>query len=282
MKREKIDQPTVKGYQRNKDESWTYFVCQNPKIAYVRISQFDDNTFDELKDALAGPDGQGGLLAQGMRGLILDLRFNPGGQLQQAIKVVNLFVKQGVIVSTHGRNSPEEIDRADGKDTLGNFPMIVLVNDQSASAAEIVAGSLQDNHRAQVLGQRTFGKGSVQHVIPLGEGDGTLKLTVAHWYLPSGRLLSHKTDDSAVGIDPQIVLPLDEAQEKAILDLMDRREAIRYHRPSTQPATMPTDPQFQQALTTMVGLIVLDANQQATTLPSTLPTTTPAPQPMAQ
>jgi len=140
------------------------------------------------------------------------------------------------------------------------------VNDHSASAAEIVAGSLKDNHRALVEGQRTFGKGSVQRVIQLGQDDGTLKMTVAHWYLPSGRLVSRKKDSTDWGVEPQIIVPVDENGEKAIEELLERNEAIRFHpstMPATQPTTAPTDPQFQQALTTMVGLVILDANKHA-------------------
>jgi carboxyl-terminal processing protease len=281
LHRQQIVLPTVKGFDRNRNDSWNYFVSQNPKIAYVRITQFDEITFDELKSVLMGPDGNAGLLAAGMQGLILDLRFNPGGQLQQAIKVVNLFIKDGVIVTTRGRNSPEEIDRANPQaTTLPYFPMIVLVNDRSASAAEIVSGSLKDNHRALVIGQRTFGKGSVQRVIQLGSDDGTLKITVAHWYLPSGRLVSRKKDSKDWGVDPQIIVPVDEQGEAAIEDLMERQEAIRYHpsstMPSTQPTTAPVDPQFQQALTTIVGLVILDANKHATSQPSDQAATMPA------
>jgi carboxyl-terminal processing protease len=273
MNRDTIVLPTVKGYQRNPDESWSYYVSDKPKVAYLRISQFDDNTFDELHSALAGEDGHGGLLADGMQGLILDLRFNPGGQLQQAVKVVNLFLKEGVIVYTHGRNSPEEIERASGQNTLPFFPMIVLVNDRSASAAEIVSGSLQDNHRALVLGQRTFGKGSVQRVLQLGD-DGTLKMTIAHWYLPSGRLVSRKKDSTDWGVDPQIVVTMGDDAENNLEDTLERQEAIRYHapdiaasQPTTQPTTQPTDPQFDQALNTMVGLIILDSNKHSLALP---------------
>jgi carboxyl-terminal processing protease len=281
LHRQQIVLPTVKGHDRNRNDTWNYFVSQNPKIAYLRVTQFDENTFDELKNALMGPNGNNGLTSQGMQGLILDLRFNPGGQLQQAIKVVNLFIKEGVIVTTRGRNSPEEIDKANPSAiTLPYFPMIVLVNDHSASAAEIVAGSLKDNHRALVLGQRSFGKGSVQRVIQLGSDDGTLKITVAHWYLPSGRLVSRKKDSKDWGVDPQIVVPVDEPGERAIEDLMERQEAIRYHAPatvpSTQPTTAPSDPQFQQALATIVGLVILDANKHATSLPSDAATTMPA------
>ena len=275
LHRQQIVVPTVLGYQRNAQQKWEFFVSQSPKIAYIRITQFDDGTFDELKNILVGADGNAGLMAQGMQGLIMDLRFNPGGQLQQAIKIINLFIKQGVIVSTHGRNSPEEIDRASPDAlTLPYFPMIVLVNDHSASASEIVAGSLKDNHRALIVGQRTFGKGSVQRVIQLGQDDGTLKMTVAHWYLPSGRLVSRTKDSKDWGVDPQIAVPVDEAGEDAIEDLMDRQEAIRFHplsttMPSKEPTTQPVDPQFQQALTTMTGLIILDTNKHAsTTMPA--------------
>jgi carboxyl-terminal processing protease len=272
LHRQQIVLPTVLGYDRGPDQAWKYFVSENPKLAYIRVTQFDENTFDEMKDVLMGKDGHGGLMSQGMQGLIMDLRFNPGGQLQQAIKVVNLFIKEGVIVKTLGRNSPQEIDRASPDAvTLPYFPMIVLVNDGSASAAEIVAGSLKDNHRALVIGQRTFGKGSVQRVIQLGQDDGTLKMTVAHWYLPSGRLVSRKKDSTDWGVEPQIVVPVDDKEEEGIRELQDRQEAIRYHpttrQPSTQPTTEPSDPQFQQALTTMVGLVILDANKHAATRP---------------
>jgi carboxyl-terminal processing protease len=280
LHRQQIVLPTVMGYSRSADQTWSYFVSDTPKIAYIRVSQFDENTFDEMKDVLMGKSGQPGLIARGMQGLILDLRFNPGGQLQQAIKVVNLFIKEGMIVRTVGRNSPEEIDRASPDAlTLPYFPMIALVNDHSASAAEIVAGSLKDNHRALIVGQRTFGKGSVQRVIQLGQDDGTLKMTVAHWYLPSGRLVSRKKDSTDWGVEPQIIVPVDDNGEKNIQDLMERQEAIRLH-PTTMPTaatteesttgvstTQPTDPQFQQALTTMVGLVILDANKHATTRP---------------
>jgi C-terminal processing protease CtpA/Prc len=111
----------------------------------------------------------------------------------------------------------------------------------------------------------------VQRVIQLGQDDGTLKMTVAHWYLPSGRLVSRKKDSTDWGVEPQIIVPVDEKGEDGIEDLMERQEAIRYHStttmPSTQATTEPSDPQFQQALSTMVGLVILDANKHATTRP---------------
>jgi carboxyl-terminal processing protease len=279
--REEIILPTVVGYDREKDDAWNYWVSQDPKIGYVRLTQFDSNTFDTLKNVLEGvppapgSEGKPGLMQGGLKGLILDLRFNPGGQLDQAIKVVNMFVKDGVIVTTKGRNRPEHINRADGTATLTDFPIIVLVNDHSASASEIVSGSLKDNHRALVIGQRTFGKGSVQEVMPL-DGGGELKLTVAYYYLPSGRLVHKKKGATDWGVEPQIIVPVDEDGELKIREQMLRRDTIR--RPTTgptsaaattMPSTQPVDPQLQQALNTMIGLIFLNQPAPAASEPST-------------
>jgi carboxyl-terminal processing protease len=285
MTRQEIVLTTVKGFQHNADASWNYFISDNPKIAYLRVTQFTENTFDEMHDALIGsPASPGhaavpGIMDQGMKGLILDLRFNPGGRLEQAIKVVNLFVKDGVIVSTKGRNRPEQIARADGKGTLPDFPMIVLVNEQSASAAEIVSGSLKDNHRALVVGTRTYGKGSVQELIPLDNNGGELKLTVAYYYLPSGRLVHKKKDSTDWGVVPQIIVPMDEAAENEVLETRRNQEAIRSQtsksavKAAAAAATQPSDTQLEQAMNTMVGLIVLQ-NSGAPAAPSG-PTTQP-------
>jgi carboxyl-terminal processing protease len=262
MTREEIVMTTVKGYQRHPDAGWNYYVQDNPKIAYLRITQFTDNTFDEMHDALVGTPAQNGkpavpgIMDSGIKGLILDLRFDPGGRLDQAIKVVNLFVKDGIIVSTKGRNRPESIVRADGQGTLPYFPMVVLVNEHSASAAEIVSGSLKDNHRALIVGTRTYGKGSVQELIPLEDNGGELKLTVAYYYLPSGRLVHRKKDATDWGVEPQIHVPMDEETEHAIMELHSRQEAIRAasSKPIAHaPTTEPVDNQLQQAINILVG-----------------------------
>ncbi len=143
MTREEIVVPTVKGFARKQDNTWDYYVCENPKIAYVRITQFTPDTYEKLRPAIEGT------LADGMKGLILDLRFNPGGRLDQAVQIINMLVEKGTILSTKGRNRPEHVEMATGENTLPNFPMVVLVNEHSASASEIVAGSLMDNHRAR-------------------------------------------------------------------------------------------------------------------------------------
>jgi carboxyl-terminal processing protease len=288
MTREEIVVPVIKGFGRKSDNSWDYFVCNDPKIAYVRITQFTAETADKLREAVTP------LLDQGMQGLILDLRFNPGGRLEEAINVVDMFVPKGVIVSTKGRNRPERSVSATEAGTLPYFPMIVLVNEHSASASEIVAGSLQDNRRALVVGERTYGKGSVQEVIPLDSRGGELKLTVAYYYLPSGRLVHRKKDATDWGVQPQISVPLDQnAETKAFIDMTERDRFLRPVKVTTQPttnvasATSPTtqpqlDAQLQRAVDTMIALAVLEEgrtggkNYEVPSMPDAAPATAPA------
>ncbi len=164
-----------------------------PGYGYVRIRSFQENTFEDLSAALRNLDS-----STSMKGLILDMRNNPGGLLNQAIKVSDLFLAEGNIVSTIGRNRAiEDVEEANAKGTEPDYPMIVLVNEGSASASEIVAGALQDNNRAVILGTKTFGKGSVQTVIDLEDGSG-LKMTVARYYTPKGRSIQEE------GIIPDI------------------------------------------------------------------------------
>ncbi|MDE2069787.1 MAG: S41 family peptidase [Gammaproteobacteria bacterium] len=169
-----------------------------PGYGYLRISQFSEDTTDGVRDALQA------LVQQNhgaLKGLVLDLRNNPGGLLDAAVDVSDDFLNSGVIVSARGR-APDSnfVRRATPGDILNGAPMVVLVNAGTASAAEITAGALQDDHRALILGTRTFGKGSVQTVIPLPEG-GALKLTTSLYYTPSGRSIQ------AEGITPDLVVP---------------------------------------------------------------------------
>lgn len=174
-------------------------------IGYVHITQFGDNTGNELESALEK------LKAQGMKGLILDLRWNPGGLLEQAVAVCQKFLPRGqLVVSTEGRHMLEKYFARGSGDELNGMPIVVLVNLGSASAAEIVTGCLQDLHRAVVLGEKTFGKGSVQTIFPLEDGSA-LKLTVAKYYTPSHKVIHEH------GITPNIVVPLTDAEEAALL-----------------------------------------------------------------
>jgi carboxyl-terminal processing protease len=168
-----------------------------PGIGYVRIKQFQERTDEELGAMLTKLKADSGGT---LHGLVLDLRGNPGGLLEQAVKVADLFLSSGVIVSTVGRGGKKlEEEVAHEAGTWDSFPMVCLVNGSSASASEIVAGALQDNGRALLIGTQTFGKGSVQSVYELGDGSG-LKLTVARYYTPSGRSIQEK------GITPDVVV----------------------------------------------------------------------------
>lgn len=194
LKREKIRVQTVLGYKRQADHSWSYFCHESPRIAYVRIAAFGRHTNDELRRVLKE------LGAQKIQGLVLDLRFNPGGVLTAAIDVSDSFVSSGLIVSTKGRNvEPTRwVAKKDG--TLSNLPMTILVNRFSASASEIVAACLQDHKRAIIVGERTWGKGSVQNVIELEGGRSAVKLTTASYHRPNGKNI-HRFPSAALSDD---------------------------------------------------------------------------------
>ena len=171
--------------------------AEGDDVGYIRITQFNEQTTDGLKQAINDLGSQLG--ADKIKGYIVDLRNNPGGLLDQAISVADTFLDKGEIVSTRGRN-PEETQRFNARpgDMTKGKPVIVLINGGSASASEIVAGALQDHKRATLIGTRSFGKGSVQTIIPLGAGNGALRLTTARYYTPSGRSIQ------AQGIKPDI------------------------------------------------------------------------------
>jgi len=172
------------------------FRLEGNDIGYIRITSFNEQTETNLRRALNTLRQQAG---NNLRGLILDLRNNPGGLLDQAVQVTDSFLDQGEIVSTRARRS-EDAQRwnARGGDIANGLPVVVLVNGGSASASEIVAGALQDHRRAVILGTRSFGKGSVQTVMPLGGNNGAIRITTARYYTPSGRSIQ------ATGIVPDI------------------------------------------------------------------------------
>jgi carboxyl-terminal processing protease len=176
---------------------------------YIRISQFQEKTDSEFDKAMKALEEES---KGGLKGLILDLRNNPGGLLDQAVKIADHFVESGIIVSIEGRR--EEVKQrwsAHAEGTLTRYPLVVLVNGGSASGAEIVAGAIQDHHRGMIVGVQTFGKGSVQTIIPLKDGSG-LRLTTARYYTPNGRSIQAK------GIVPDIIVkPIRPEEEKETL-----------------------------------------------------------------
>ncbi|OPX37398.1 MAG: hypothetical protein B1H12_04990 [Desulfobacteraceae bacterium 4484_190.2] len=195
-----------------------YFLT--PEIGYVRISNFQSKTVKDLSAALEEMEK-----GRDIKGLVLDLRNNPGGLLSQAIEVSDLFLNSGLIVSTKGRISSQNITATAHRDKKRRtYPIIVLINSGSASAAEIVAGALQDNKRALVLGTRSFGKGSVQTILPLSDGSG-LRLTTARYYTPSGKSIQSS------GIIPDIELDFTppNKQEKKDIGKFVREEDLEGH-----------------------------------------------------
>jgi len=167
-----------------------------PQIEYIRISSFDKNVVSSLKKILPK------LKKEGKKGIIIDLRNNPGGLLDQAVGTLDLFISKGILVSQKGRiKSEDKVYYAHSFGTYKNIPIVVLVNGGSASASEIVSGSLQDHKRAVIVGETTFGKGSVQAILPIpGYKDEALRLTIARYYLPSGRTIQ------ARGVTPDIIV----------------------------------------------------------------------------
>ncbi len=195
------------GDKRKPNDEWDFMLDPAKKIGYIRITNFIQNTVEEVKAALKELD------AQGMKGLILDLRDDPGGLLSAAVEISDLFVEDGKIVSTRGRNTAEKTFEAHKEGTYSGFPMAVLVNHNSASASEILAACLQDHNRAVVIGERSFGKGSVQNILDLEDGDSVLKLTVATYWRPSGKNIhrfknAKETDEWGVSPNPGLEVKL--------------------------------------------------------------------------
>jgi carboxyl-terminal processing protease len=234
IEREIVQLETVMGDQRKSDDRWDFMLDHEKRIGYIRITAFGRDTQRDLQAALEE------LQKEHLRGLILDLRFNPGGLLTSAIGVSDLFISDGRIVSTAGRNSTPRSWDAQKSGTFEGFPMVVLVNRYSASASEIVSACLQDHHRAVIIGERTWGKGSVQNVIELEGGKSALKLTTAGYQRPSGKNI-HKapdakdTDEWGVSPNESFEVKLDDLETARLAQYRHRRDILAVNH-SVQPA----------------------------------------------
>jgi carboxyl-terminal processing protease len=242
VKREVIHIDTVLGDRRKTDDSWDFMLDSDKRIGYIRVTTFSRDTAQDLKKAIEE------LKARKLKGLILDLRFNPGGLLTSAIDTCDMFLTEGRIVSTEGRNTPKKVwDATKKTDAFTGVPMVILVNRYSASASEIVSACLQDHKRAVVIGERTWGKGSVQNVIELEDGKSLLKLTTASYQRPNGHNIhrfpdSKETDEWGVSPSPGYEIKLSDAEMAELLAERRDRDIVagkKSESKSDEPAKEP-------------------------------------------
>ena len=256
--RAEVNVNSVLGDTRNADDSWNFHLEGHPEIGYIRIGAegfrasggFGDRTAEELAAALATLD------RHALKGLIVDLRFNGGGRLDVAIKVCSEFIPPGqLVVSLKGRGGvPEGEERSVGPGTYADVPMVVLVNPLSASASEIVAACLQDHHRAAIAGQRSYGKGTVQKVLPVEGNQSILKLTTATYWRPSNKNIhrepdAKESDDWGVMPDKGLAVALSKEETAKLVESRARRDVVHRALPAAAPAPVPyVDPQLQRAI----------------------------------
>ena len=231
LRRQTIKVASVKGYVQKPDQSWDYYIDPANKIAYLRIGSFTETTVPELHAVLDN-------LGDDVNGAIIDLRGNPGGLLTAATGVCDTFLKDGVIVSTHpDRDTPNPATEARAHDDGKEFtkPLVVLINQYSASASEIVSGALKDDHRAILVGERSYGKGSVQQLFRLEQATALLKLTTAHYYLPSGRCIHREENSTEWGVDPDVRVEMTPEQVRAMMDARLDMDILRdAHAPAAE------------------------------------------------
>lgn len=225
LRREIIRVETVLGDRRDDHDQWDFMFDAQQRIGYIRVTAFSRETPQEVERALEQ------LKKKNLRGLVLDLRFNPGGLLKAATEIADLFVPDGLIVTTRGRNTPPREVHAHKEGTFEGFPMVVLVNRYSASASEIVSACLQDHQRAIVIGERTWGKGSVQNVIDLEGGKSALKLTTASYWRPSGKNIhrfpdAKESDEWGVMPDKGYEVKLTDVEMNSLLAYRRQRDIL--------------------------------------------------------
>lgn len=237
LNRAEITIHSVMGWSRKPTGGWDYFVDRENRIGYIRLSQFIPQSAPDLDEAISQMETEGGFDA-----LILDLRFNPGGLLSSAVEIVDRFVRHGLIVSTVGQDGkPTSQYMARPEHTYPDFPMAVLINEGSASASEIVAGSLQDYGRAVIIGSRSYGKGSVQDLFHLDQGEAYLKLTTQYYKLPKGRIIHRIPDALQWGIEPDLLVRMTSQQVADALDLRQKADVLQTEAPAN-PAPVQEDP----------------------------------------
>ncbi|MBT3279065.1 MAG: S41 family peptidase [Phycisphaerales bacterium] len=243
---------TVKGWQRRKDGQWDYMLDPKEKIGYIRLTQFTDTSYSNFRKALVE------LQQQGVQSLVLDLRDNPGGLLFQAVQIADEFLgAEQVIVSTRGRQKPRQAFHSARRGLYQTGDLVVLIDEGSASASEILSGAIKDLKRGMILGQRSYGKGSVQNVIPVQGEDAYLKLTTAYYYLPSGRLLHREVNEKDWGVPPDVQVELTPRQTRRWLSLRYRTDLLQEFDPALLKKDLQAQYQADIQLNTAVMMLRL-------------------------
>lgn len=261
LDRTKIIVPSVQGWQRAEKGEWLYIIDSSNKIGYVRISSFNAQTTNDFENVLYQ------LEENGLKGLILDLRSNPGGLLNAAVEIADKFIREGLIIRTEPRYGMSTYISARQEDTHADYPIVILINSLTASSSEILAGTLQDQkyNRAILVGQRTYGKGSVQSISNYCGNGAQLKYTAAYYHLPSGqrvesRDLTHKSSGKNWGISPNVNVELrsNELQEMAgvqkaneLVETVGQEDVLNCMNRYSNQETVDADPQLG------IGLLVL-------------------------
>jgi carboxyl-terminal processing protease len=218
-----VDVESVLGYKRKADDSWDYMIDPHNKIAYIRLTQFARNSYRDMYRVMQD------LKESGIRGFILDLRFNPGGLLDVAYDISDLFIDDGVVVRIRERNQPEKELAGHSRGSMLDFPMVCLVNGSSASGSEIVAACLQDHNRAYIIGERSYGKGSVQHILDFDGGE--IKLTTATFWRPSDKNLNKSStsgkEEEEWGVVPDKAIKLTAREHDELFEHLHATEVIQ-------------------------------------------------------
>jgi C-terminal peptidase prc len=235
--RGRVEVETVLGIKRDKDDDWNYMVDEENKIGYIRLTQFSRNSYRDLAKVMTQ------LTKKGVKGFVLDLRFNPGGLLDSAVNITDLYIADGLIVSIRPRVGRETKFNGKAEGSLLDFPMVCMVNGYSASGSEIVSAALQDHNRAYIIGERSYGKGSVQNIQPF-EG-GELKMTTASFWRPNGKNLNKSSTqgrpEDVWGVTPDKVIELNRKEREDLAEAQHTSEIIQ---PRGKPAKNP-NPEFK-------------------------------------
>jgi C-terminal peptidase prc len=256
MKRGTIEVESVLGIKRKTDDDWDYMIDPKNKIGYIRLTNFAEKSYADLKEVMDD------LVKQGIKGFILDLRFNPGGLLTSAIEISDLYIDDGMIVKIKPRTKREQKFNGRHEGSLLDFPMVCLVNGYSASGSEIVSAALQDHNRALIIGERSYGKGSVQNIVKFGKGE--VKLTTASFWRPSGKNLNKSStggkEEDEWGVTPDKIVKLSAKERDDLAEHQHQLEIIeRPDKRGKAPKNEFKDRQLETALEYLRGQIKMAA-----------------------